>query len=352
MIKYDPKLTELMDERQYVINEKGLDILIKPVPDGQPGQLDPREAHMMSKMGEFPAPQGEMDMAQVRDAMGFPNLNMNTKEIYTRYIEVPSDGRMVPVWVYWPRRPSGRTDRAGFIYLHGGGWFGGTPFAVENVCRLLAERAGCVVFNVDYALAPENRYPAAVNDCRSVLKYVYDNAREFGVDKTKLCIGGDSAGGNLAASTAMWDRDTGAGMLRYQALIYPAATLAKVTPGYDDTPEFDIIDEQRRIIQPLMGLGKDDGMADIYVGGGCKEDPYVSPAFGEKRGLCSALVATAEYDGLRPQGEAYARQLSEAGVPVRAIRYRGVCHAFIDKLGYLPQTENLVLEIARDVRGL
>ena len=353
MIRYDAELTELMDERQYTINEDGLEILVKPVPDGETGRLDPREKRMLSKMGSFPAPDGETDIAGSRDAMGFPNLNMNTREIYTKYIEVASGERAVPVWIYWPRRPSDKKDRAGLIYLHGGGWSGGTPFAVENECRLLAEKAGCVVFNVDYALAPENPYPAAVNDCRAVLEHVYENAERYGVEKTKLGIGGDSAGGNLAASVAVWDRDNGTGMLRYQALIYPALTLAKYTPGYKDAPVMDITDEDREIIRPMLGLGNDDGMAEIYAKpDDSREDKYMSPAYADKAGLCPCLVATAEYDSLRSQGENYAKELQSAGVPVKTIRYRGVCHAFFDKLGYLPQTEDLIKEIAKYIKAL
>jgi acetyl esterase/lipase len=294
--------------------------------------------------------------------MGFPNYNMNTVEIYTKYEEHYFDGNLVKLWFYYPRKPEGKTGRPGFTYIHGGGWVGGTPFTVENPCRLLAERADCVVVNVDYSLAPEKPFPNGFNDCFNTLKYIYDNAEKYGIDKTKLGMGGDSAGGNLTAAVAVKDRDLGSNMLRYQVLLYPAVTFVdNDIDGYEWKLIDYVMDEsQRALIEPGLRLGRpresgedSTGMAGLYLQHG--EDPKdtrISPIFADKKGLCKALISIAEFDGLRIQGEVYGKMLIEAGVDARIIRYKGVGHAFLDKLGVLPQAEDIVQEMANDIRTL
>ncbi|NTV91255.1 MAG: alpha/beta hydrolase, partial [Clostridiales bacterium] len=167
-----------------------------------------------------------MSIDDLRKGMGFPNKNLNTVEIYTRFEEHEFDGNPVKLWMYYPRKPEGKTGRPCLIYFHGGGWIGGTTFSVENFCRLIAEVADAVVVNADYSLAPEKKYPNAFNDCFSTVRHIYENASEYGIDPGKIGVGGDSAGGNLAAACSAKDRDLHSGMIRYQALIYPALLLS------------------------------------------------------------------------------------------------------------------------------
>lgn len=364
MIKYPAELSEALALDEGYIEKNGLKILVKSIPDEpRPGRLDPREKRLLLKVmkaggGAGITPSGLMPISEVREVMGFPNLNLNTREIYTRYLERDFGGNTVKIWVYYPRRPLGKTDRPGIVYLHGGGFIGGSAFAVENQCRFLAQLGDCVVFNVEYSLAPEKPYPNALNDAWHTLEYVHRNAGDFGVDSGKLAIGGDSAGGNLAAAVSMRDRDMGTGYLKYQTLIYPLVTFAE---GYDwSMGEYEIDPEEREYItvkiEPDAQKDSDRGQstfAKLYLRGNHDlEDPYISPLLGEKKGLCKAFIATAEFDWLRVQGEAYAEALEKAGVPVRVVRYRGVGHTYIDKLGYLPQAEDTIREIAKDMQEL
>lgn len=366
MVKYEKSLAEALANDNRYVDQYGIRILVKNIPDEErPGRLDPREYEIVKARAESSARSGgggekPMSIRDIRSSMGFPNLNMNTIELHTIYEEHDFGGNKVKLWIYHPRKPEGKRDRPGFIYLHGGGWIGGSPFAVENPCRLLSERADCVVFNVDYSLAPEKPYPNAFNDCFHALEHIYANADKYGVDRDRIGIGGDSAGGNLAAACAMRDRDLGTGMLKYQALIYPVVTL--VNDGIPDyqwkLEDYTISREQEAFIEPLLGMGRpgNNGIGEVMAGTYIRydldlvKDPAISPlAMESHKGLCKAFIATAEFDGLRIQGEIYGKKLLEAGVDARIVRYKGVGHAFIDKLGYLPQAEDLIQEIANDV---
>lgn len=375
MIRYDENFLNLMQNDQTFTEMYGIPVQTKRIPDeSRPGHLDPREFAIIKAQADHFARMAQENKLPVhkeptvedtRMSMGFPNLNMNTIELYTKYEEIDVNGNKVGIWVYTPRKPEGKTGRAGFIYIHGGGWMGGSVYAVENPCRLLAERADCVVFNIDYALAPEKPYPNGFNDCFGALEYIYQNAEKYGVDREKLGMGGDSAGGNLTAACALKDRNLGTNMLKYEALIYPAVLMGPATvPGYEwKLSDYVIAEEQYDMIEPCLGLGRPpkegdpeaiDSVTAMYLQNGeSLSEPYISPMAADSHaGLCKTLVAVAEFDGLRLQGEQYAKKLIEANVDVRAIRYLGVTHAFIDKLGILPQAEDLVQEIANDMKKL
>ena len=364
---YASELSSFLQNDKTQVNAYGVPVLTKAIPDdARPGRIDPRELEILQDRAAqsiaSEVRQAEPSIQEIRDQMGFPNLNMNTVEIYTRYEEHTFEGNRVAIWIYYPRKPAGKKGRAGFIYLHGGGWMGGTPFTVENPCKLLVERADCVVFNIDYSLAPEKPYPNGLDDCFNAVKHIYANAEQYQIDRQKIGIGGDSAGGNLAAVCALRDRDMATHMLNYQALIYPAVTfVSDGVPGYRwQIEDYEMDPEQRELIDPMLSIGRPVehegslGVERLYLQHGEDlRDPSVSPLLSSSfADLCRTLIVTAEFDGLRIQGEVYGKKLLDAGVDVRAVRYRGVFHAFFDKLGVLPQAEDLVQEIANDILGL
>lgn len=175
-------------------------MVIKPILDGDGvHRLDGRMKALLDEMA-MQARQQCLTEPQQRDLMGGVNYNLNRVEIYTRYIEVSTTCGNVPVWIYWPRRMEGL--RPALLYVHGGAFKGGTPFQVENACRLIAERADCVVFNIDYALPPEHPYPIPTTQVYETLCHVASHAHAYRVDKTHIYMGGDSAGGNLTAVCA------------------------------------------------------------------------------------------------------------------------------------------------------
>lgn len=206
------------------------------------------------------------------------------------------------------------------MYFHGGGWVFGDLETHDALCRSLAKEARCVVVSVDYRLAPEHKFPAAIDDCYAATCYVAEHADELGIDPKRMAVAGDSAGGNLAAAVAIKARYENGPALKLQLLIYPA-----VDPDCNSAT--------CRSFATDFGLTK-AAMAWFwgqYLGNkNDAESPYASPIQAEDlHGLPPAHVITAEFDVLREEGESYAAKLLEAEVPTTTQRYAGMIHGFI-----------------------
>lgn len=207
------------------------------------------------------------------------------------------------------------------VYLHGGGWALGDLDTHDSICRNLAQDAGCTVVSVDYRQPPEHRFPAALDDAVGVLQALADGAAaDLSIDAQRLAVGGDSAGGNLAAAAAQQVR--GRVGLLHQVLFIPA-----VDARTDRWPSYREFASGTPLTRRDMDWYYDQYSADL---GADVEDPRLSPIYAEDlTGLPSATVITAECDPLRDEGEAYARLLEHAGVPVRLRRYDGMFHPFV-----------------------
>ena len=184
----------------------------------------------------------DMVISTIRDSMGFPNYNLNTVEIYTKFETITDSGNEVELWRYYPRNLDRNKNNKALVFFHGGGWIGGTTYVVENFCKLIAEKANCVVFNIDYSLAPEKPYPNGLNDNYYAVKHIYDNAEKYRIDKSKIAVAGDSAGGNYTAAISLKARDEE----RYpydcalQVLIYPAVAIGNAcVQGYKWSGDMD-----------------------------------------------------------------------------------------------------------------
>lgn len=372
MRKYDNSAIEKLQKDTKVINNNGVNVILKPIPgEDRPGYLDPVELGIMMKQAENNSNQEEMPKAMpsldvmipiIRDSMGFPNYNLNTVEIHTKFEELTGSGNAVGLWCYYPRKSEKMKNKPALVFFHGGGWIGGSVYTVENFCKLIAELADAVVFNVDYSLAPEKPYPNGLDDNYYAVKHIYDNAEAYGIDPNKISVGGDSAGGNYAAAVSLKSRDLGDTKIAMQVLIYPAVTIGESkVEGYEWNEDFfEVSEEHGEIIKKgCLGLGRPgkiegDMMAGLYIGNAENiYNPYISPMLSESHeGLPKAIVAVAEFDGLRLQGEFYAKQLKEAGVDTTCYRYKGMTHAFIDKLGHVAQAEDLCIEIAKAMKEL
>lgn len=362
MRQYDIKEVERLNREGKILDVNGVKVELKEVPVEHTGSLDPRvkafEEKMIGDMKEREATgeHHQPTVEEMREMMGGANFNLNTVEIYTKYIEVPTTYGKVPVWIHYPRHMKGK--RPALLYVHGGAFLGGTPFTLENHCRLIAERANCVTFNIDYSLAPENPYPIPCTQVYEVLSYVYEHGEEYSVDTDKISIAGDSAGGNISAACAQMDLDKNTHYLAHLFLLYAKLTFSNhETPGYQrDESAFDISEEEKEYLPGLLHIGSDESNAGderIYVQGKYDvKEPYISPVFGEKDGHCPTTFFLAEFDGLRLEGEFFAKQLQEAHIPVRVVRYEGISHGFFDKLGILPQAEAVVNEIVKEVQAL
>lgn len=239
--------------------------------------------------------------------------------------------------------PAGPGPFPVLVYYHGGGWVIGSIETHDLVCRSLTNAADCVVVSVDYRLAPEHPYPAAVDDAYAAAVWVAEHARELNADPSRLAVGGDSAGGNLAAAVALKARDCGAPHVALQVLIYPIMNCDFASPSYVENAE------GYMLTRDTMIWFWNHYIPDLAR----RTEPYASPlrATGLSN-LAPALVQTAEYDPLRDEGEAYAARLAAAGVPVTFTRYDGMIHGFLRRYGFLDQGKTALGEVAAALRAM
>lgn len=225
------------------------------------------------------------------------------------------------------------------LFMHGGGFVLGNLDTHDEMARMLTAATGCVTVSVDYRLAPENPFPAAVDDCFAALQWTAAHAQELGGDAQKLTVIGDSAGGNLAAVMALRAREDNGPQLASQVLIYPVTDLtAPMLPAPDG--EFYVLNPGTRQFFNSAYLREE---ADAKT-------PYVSPLFAvDLHGLPPALVVTAEYDPLCAQGEAYAERLRQAGVKTTLTRYDGAIHGFVTFP--VPMRDEAVRHVAQWLRA-
>lgn len=223
----------------------------------------------------------------------------------------------IPIRIY--KALSERANRGALVYFHGGGWVIVSLDSHDETARRLCAGSGCTVISVDYRLAPETRYPDAMIDCFDATCWVAREAATLGIDATRIAVGGDSAGGNLAAAVALKARDDGGPALAFQLLIYPVTE-----------PNFETRSYQDNATGYLLTRSAMQWFWDHYVPGAeARNQAYASPLRATNlRDLPPALVITAEFDPLRDEGEAYARALAAAGVDTGHTRYDGVVHGF------------------------
>ena len=237
--------------------------------------------------------------------------------------ELTVDGAEGPLAARHYAPPSGSPNRPLLVFFHGGGWVVGDLETHDQPCRLLAKFADVHVLSVEYRLAPEHPYPAAVNDAVTAFAWAVAHATELGADPTKVAVGGDSAGGNLAAVVSQVTRDTGTAMPVAQLLLYPG------TDASVDRPSKNLFADGFFLTRTAM-----DWYWDTYSAGGDRTDPKLSPLCASNlEGLPPAILTTAAFDPLRDEGEAYADALRAAGVTVVLRRAPGLVHGYFSMTG-------------------
>ncbi|MGI9124782.1 MAG: alpha/beta hydrolase [Mycobacterium sp.] len=238
----------------------------------------------------------------------------------TRPASIPGPAGMIPARHYRP--PAGGPPAPLLVFFHGGGWVFGDLESHDSACRLICRDAGVHVLAVDYRLAPEHPAPAAVDDAYAAYRWAREHAAELGADPRRVAVGGDSAGGNLAAVVSRLARDAGDPLPSLQWLIYP------VTDCQAQSRSRTLLGEGFLLTKHDM-----DWFTDSYLRGSGLDssDPLVSPLLaGDVSGLPPALVVTAGFDPLRDEGEQYAAKLQQAGVPVDHRRMGSMIHAFLN----------------------
>ncbi len=257
------------------------------------------------------------EMLEAAKAQGIERPTDDRIEEIERTIPGPNGAPDVPIRIYMPKD---RTEAGpGFVNFHGGGFILGDLESEHPRCLIMAAQGGAVSVGVDYRLAPENPFPAGVEDCYAALEWVVENAGELKIDPAKIAIGGGSAGGNLTAAVALMARDRGGPDVAFQILIYPVIDDRCETPSMKDGAGLYIWDYQNSL-----------DMWDQYIGTDRSNvSPYAAPARADDlSGLPPAYVMTCEHDPLRDEGIVYAMGLMAAGVQVEIHNYPGTVHGF------------------------
>ena len=250
-----------------------------------------------------------------------------------------ADAEGVPIRIYRPAEAD--EPSMALVYFHGGGWVVGSVDTHDGITRAIARRAGIVVVSVDYRLAPEHPFPAALEDAWTATQWVSNHAEELKLDVDRIGVGGDSAGGNLAAVVARRGRDH-AVPIALQLLLYPAISYAFDTPSYSYFSEG-------------YGLTR-DGMHwywDQYLGGADGTNPDVSPSqTADLRRLPRAIVVTAEADVLRDEAESYAQRMFLSTVETEGYRYDGMVHGFLRMAGKVERSNAAFDELAESIKTM
>jgi acetyl esterase len=276
---------------------------------------------------------------------GRPVSNPEPPELESaKPLSIPAPDGAIPARIYTPKqlRKTGGLAPC-LVFFHGGGWVIGDLDSHDVVCRKLAHEGELIVISVDYRLAPEHKFPAAADDAITATKWVAANAKTLGIDAAQILVGGDSAGGNLAAVVALAARDGDGPKLAGQVLIYPATDFAMTHPSHRE-PETSI----------LLTHSVIKWFCNHYLNGTADIDNWkASPARAQTlAGLPPSYVMTAGADPLRDEGDEYAARLKQAGVPVTYRHFPGQFHGFFTMGKLLPQANVALNEIAGWLKAL
>ena len=287
----------------------------------------------------------EIDIVKMRDAMGWPavDISKNKLTIENKIIE-----GSINVRIY--KQEKIKSKAPALIFIHGGGFFGGSIDNVEHICRAYADKSGYTIFSVDYKLAPENPYPTGLLDCYRTVKWVHDNAEALNIDNTKIFISGDSAGGNLSLTTSILDITLGTKYIKKIVVYYPVIISGTKGEGvYWDTSKVGANEDAIELVSKYInGFAGTNNLVDTwYTNNVDMKNPLISPMLADERILKSlppTLLIVGEFDPLRLQDEEFVKRVREAKGNITYLRYNGSIHAFMDKIGDYPQAEDGILE--------
>lgn len=268
-------------------------------------------------------------------------VDVSGVQIERRSIQV--DSQALEIRVIRPQGAKGELPV--FMFFHGGGWVLGDYPTHERLIRDLVVGSGAAAVYVDYTPSPEAQFPTAINQAYAATRWVAENGKQIGVDGSRLAVVGNSVGGNMAAVVAIKAKEAGTPKLRFQALLWP------VTDANFNNGSYNQFAEGRFLTRNMMQWFWDSYTTDPRQ----RNDIHASPlraSLDQLKGLPPALVQTAEMDVLRDEGEAYARKLEAAGVPVTAVRYNGMIHDFglLNVLSQVPGTRSALDQAAQAIK--
>lgn len=361
---YDRKLIDQIHGKQYTINEDGLEILYKPVPDDdRPHAMDPRLYQIAAKKKSMFAQRAAAGwkLSQERYRPDKITYDLTETEILCDERLIPiDDDHMIDLYIYRRKDDTGVLPL--MIYLHGGGMTAGDMKLYANQMKLVAEKAHAAVAFPEYRLAPECPYPGPIRDCFGTLKYLHDHASELNIDPSRIMVAGDSAGGCLTNSCLLLDQEH---WIRKAFELYPAVDTRNyhaVTDYQWTYDAYDFVPEQKdiavsRIERIKGGMDKSFGTTmNLYLQNKTKaDDPMVSLVCAPRdilKTLPEMVIVWSEFDFLRIQDTYAAHLLHDLGVKVRAIQYCGCDHGFLDMLGTVVQAEEICGVMADEIKAM
>ena len=358
--KYSLDLLKKLKERETVVDYKGMPLIMKNLPDSDvKGAMDPRlyedSKKMLRTLAWMPSGMMNMDMSsedslkQLREMFnGVKSVPVVEKNIHIKQMSVTAkDGYEIPIRIYQSETPLPHSPI--LYYIHGGGFFGGHFGVVEESIKLIVEKSDITAVSVEYRLAPENPYPIGHEDCYSVLKWIYEHAEEYGCDKEKIFVGGDSAGGNLTQYCTTRDWEEGNHHVKGQLLLYPTLNMAGVKDEYYEPSmdQFEMARTQKRGLTKMLKMfaGMSQEMEGILKTSDVNND-YLNPYIRDPKNNPPTFLTAGEHDFLKIETFGYGVKLHKAGVETKAICYKGFGHAYFDNTGVYPQTEDCCEEMA------
>ncbi len=301
--------------------------------------LDPQAEAILAVVAASEAPAFETlpaEEARALYAQGAALSQGNPPEpAETGEIEILGPASGLPARIYYAR-PKATGSQPVLIYYHGGGFVIGSPETHDAACRHLCVAGDCIVISVDYRLAPEDKFPAAPDDCWAALRWVAENAESLGGDPQRIAVGGDSAGGNLATVVCLDAKANGGPDIRCQLLIYPGTELTASASSHKT------FGEGYLLTSDVIGWFMDHYFED----GADRSQPRASPHNADLSGLPPALVISAGYDPLQDEDKEYYDMLKVAGVEAEHIHYDGMIHGFVSNYGVYDKAAEALDECA------
>ena len=304
--------------------------------------LDPQAKALLKSMEESDAPPFNActpEEARIMYDQGSELVRGEPPEPHSiETLEIPGKGGLIKSWVY---KPDEGKDLPVLVFFHGGGFVIGSLKSHDTVCRSLCVEANCIVVAVDYRLAPENKYPAALEDAWAATQWIASHANSLGGDPYRLAVGGDSAGGCLAAAVTLLAKESGAPKICRQLLIYPCTDMTRKFESHKTFAEGYRLTSD--LIEWFYGhyfLKQDD--IEHW-----KASPLYSTEFAD---LPAAFIISAGFDPLQDEAKAYAKKLAEAGVQTKHSHYAGMLHGFITMPGIMDKAKEALSECASELR--
>lgn len=359
-------LLKQMDARKRYEEWKGVRVIVKPIPEGgEPGAMDPRGYRFAKQLLVlwrvlFRNQETTNPYQHIQPYRKLFHIRKSRRHyvrgIRASCVRIPrNDGSALSGVLY-------RNQQADavplIVYYHGGGFFGGGLHVVDALCRQMAKTTGCAVLSVDYRLCPEHSYACLLEDCWSAVKWAHSQSQKFRVDADRLIVAGDSAGGTLAAAAALRDRDEHTEMIKAQILLYPVVNApGNATEFYSGSTlnNYRIAPQHAEVLRNIIQKMTDmiaqmhDGaqLETVFLQDSIRMDSiYLAPLLDDFHDLPPTFLAFGEHDMLAAEDMAYAQRALKAGASCKTVIYEGMLHGFADQIGYFPQAEDCVQEIA------